>query len=85
MSYFSRDQQVRKPLRDFPVVQWLRTCLPMQGMPAQSLVEELRSHVLGVGGGWRWGLSLHAVTTEPKHPNKELAYLPHLRPDAAKK
>ena len=26
------------------VVQWLRLCLPMQGMRVQSLVGELRSH-----------------------------------------
>ena len=60
MSYFSRDQQVRKPFRDFPVVHWLRTCLPMQGMPARSLVKELRSHVLV------WGME---VGTEPARHN----------------
>ena len=27
-------------------VQWLKVCLPMQGMRVQSLVEELRSHML---------------------------------------
>ena len=27
------------------VVQWLRICLPMQGMRVQSLVGELRSHI----------------------------------------
>ena len=58
-SYFSRDQQVRTHLRDFPVVQWLRTYFLMQGMPARSLVEKLRSHVLG-------GV-LVEVGTEPSH------------------
>ena len=28
------------------VAQWLRICLPMQGMQVQYLVRELRSHVL---------------------------------------
>ena len=27
------------------LVQWLRLCLPMQGVQVQSLVGELRSHV----------------------------------------
>ena len=29
------------------VVQWLRICLAMQGTQVRSLVEELRSHMLG--------------------------------------
>ena len=30
---------------DFPGVQWLRICLPMQGTQVQSQVGELRSHM----------------------------------------
>ena len=30
----------------FLVVQWLRICLPMQGMWVQSLVRELRFHMI---------------------------------------
>ena len=40
------------------VVQWLRVCLPMQGMRVQSLVRELGSHMLQ--SNWA-----HTVTTEP--------------------
>ena len=51
------------------VVQWLRIHLSMQGTQAQSLVQELRRHVL-----WsHWShapqhLSSHAATSEPIHP-----------------
>ena len=31
----------------FLVVQWLRLCLPMQGTWVESLVQELRYHMLG--------------------------------------
>ena len=34
-----------KPLGTSLVVQWLRLCLPMQGVQFQSLVMELRSHM----------------------------------------
>ena len=41
------------------MVQWLRICLPMPGMPVQTLAEKLRSHM-------PWGqLSPCAATTEP--------------------
>ena len=39
----------------FLVVQWLRICLPMQGTWVESLVQELRYHMLGA--------------TKPMHPN----------------
>ena len=54
------------------VVQWLRICLPMQGMLVQSLVWELRSHMPRAGA------------TKPACHNWREARLPQLRPDAAK-
>ena len=37
--------QKSKPLGTSLMVQWLRLCLPMQGVQFQSLVMELRSHM----------------------------------------
>ena len=42
------------PIRDLPVVQWLRICLAMQGAWVQSLVGELRSYTLQL-------LNMHAT------------------------
>ena len=36
---------LRYMARTSPVVQWLRICLPTEGMWVQSLVWELRSHM----------------------------------------
>ena len=47
-----------KPLGTSLVVQWLRLCLPMQGVQFQSLVMELRSHMA------------HAAKT-PKHKQQK--------------
>ena len=47
------------------VVQWLRICLPVQGMWVQSLVGELRSHMQ---------LSLHTATKTHDSQKKEKFY-----------
>ena len=40
-------KQIKKLLpRTSLVIQWLRICLAMQGIPVQALVRELRSHIL---------------------------------------
>ena len=46
-----------------PVVQWLRICLPMQGMWVQSLISELRSHI-------HWGNYAHTAVRSPGAPGK---------------
>ena len=45
--YFGKIEQKLKVYasRDFPVVQWLRLHLPMQGVRVRSLVGELKSHM----------------------------------------
>ena len=39
-------QLLRLIVRTSLVVQWLRICLPMQGTQVQSLIQELKSHML---------------------------------------
>ena len=48
LSHYTRGRAKQTSRRGgiFLVVQWLRLCLPMQGVWIQSLVGELRSHTL---------------------------------------
>ena len=44
MTFFAEIEKKSHPGVSF-MVQWLRPCLPIQGMKVQSLVRELRSHM----------------------------------------
>ena len=45
---------MRRNIKDFPVVQWLRICLPVQGTGVQLLVGELKSYM-------PWGNEVHVL------------------------
>ena len=64
-----------------PVVQWLKTCLPMQGPWVRSLIQELRVHMLqGKKAGVEQLLNLHSRPCEPQQakPQQWEAGVPHL-------
>ena len=42
---FEAKTEVKNTCGDSLVVQWLRLCLPMQGVQVRTLIRELRSHM----------------------------------------
>ena len=68
------------------VVQWLRICLPVQGMQVWALIRELGSHVLQGNQAWALRLlSLHALESVLHKPQLEKTHALQWRPSTAKK
>ena len=68
------------------VVQWLRICLPVQGMQVWALIRELGSHVLQGNQAWALRLlSLHALESVLHKPQLEKTHALQWRPNIAKK
>ena len=68
------------------VVQWLRICLPVQGMQVWALIRELGPHVLQGKQAWALQLlSLHALESVLRKPQLEKAHVLQRRPSTAEK